>query len=70
MVKKQQTIKKGQVVFFQDRKFKWYWHLLATNGNLIAQSAQGKGFEKLQGATKNLKSTIKNLKKYEEKFAK
>lgn len=65
MIKKPQIIQEGPVTFFQDRKFKWYWHLAATNGNIIAQSAQGQGHEKLQGARKNLKSTIKNLKKYE-----
>lgn len=41
---------------FQGKDDKWYWHLRATNGEVVSQS---EGYETREGAEKGINAAIK-----------
>ena len=51
---------------FQDSAGEWRWRLVATNGNIIADS--GEGYESKQGATRGIESVKRSAPEAEIQF--
>lgn len=52
---------KPKFELFQDTAKEWRWRLIASNGNIIADS--GEGYNSKQGAKRGIESVKKNVPK-------